>query len=278
MLGVTGATGEIGRRLTRRLADREEKQRLIIAVIPVAWRSCPGSRWSSSGGTANEDGMRKAFTGVSTLFFCSAKEAEDRVVQHRAVVDAAVAAGVERIVYLSFIGAGPQATFTFARDHYDTEQYIRSSGIPFTFSRQSLYTDVLPLLGGDEGVIRGPAGDGRIRFVLRNDVADVLVNVLVQTGHDGVTYTLTGPETYTLAEIADLLTTLTGRSVTFEHETLEQAYASRAGYGAPAWEVEGWVTTYTAIAVGECDVVTDDVSRVAGHDPVSIRQFLESLD
>jgi uncharacterized protein YbjT (DUF2867 family) len=230
------------------------------------------------GGYGDEDGMRKAFAGVSTLFFCSAKEAEDRVAQHRSVVDAAVTAGVERIVYLSFIGAGPQATFTFARDHYDTEQYIRSSGIPFTFSRQSVYADVLPLLAGQEGVIRGPAGDGRFAPVLRDDVADVLVNVLVQPGHDGVTYELTGPETLTLAEIADLLTRLTGRRVTFENETLEQAYASRAAYGAPAWEVGGWVTTYTAMAAGELDLVTDHVRRVAGHDPVSVQQFLESLN
>jgi NAD(P)H dehydrogenase (quinone) len=63
--------------------------------------------------------------------------------------------------------------------------------------------------------------------------------------------------------------------VTFENETVEQAYASRAGYGAPAWEVDGWVTTCTAIAAGEWDIVTDDVS---GHDPVSAQQFFESLD
>jgi NAD(P)H dehydrogenase (quinone) len=277
MLGVTGATGEIGRRVTRRLADREEKQRLIVRD-PSRLEMLPGVEVVEFGGYGDEDGMRKGFTGVSTLFFCSAKESEDRVVQHRAVVDAAVVAGVERIVYLSFIGAGAQATFTFARDHYDTEQYIRSSGIPFTFSRQSLYTDVLPLLGGNEGVIRGPAGDGRIAPVLRDDVADVLVNVLVESGHDGVTYTLTGPEANTLSEIADLLTKLTGQCVTFENETLEQAYASRAAYGAQAWEVEGWVTTYTAIAAGECDVVTDDVRRVAGHDPISVQQFLESLN
>jgi len=96
-------------------------------------------------GYGDEDGMRKAFAGVSTLFFCSAREAEDRDAQHRSVVDAAVQAGVERIVYLSIIAAGPEATFTLARDHHDTERYIRSSGISFTFSRQSLYADFLPL-------------------------------------------------------------------------------------------------------------------------------------
>jgi NAD(P)H dehydrogenase (quinone) len=275
VLGVTGATGEIGRRLTRRLADRGEVQRLIVRDSGRL-ETLPGVEVVEFGGYGDQDGMCRAFTGVSTLFLCSAKEAEDRLAQHRSVVDAALKAGVERIVYLSIIGAAPQATFTFARDHYDTEQYIRSSGIPFTFSRQNLYTDFVPFLAGTDGVIRGPAGDGRFAPVLRDDVADVLANVLVQSGHDGVTYELTGPEALTLAEIADLLTRLTGRRVTFENETLEQAFASRASYGAPAWEVEGWVTTYTAMAAGEWDVVTDDVRRVAGHDPVSVQQFLES--
>jgi uncharacterized protein YbjT (DUF2867 family) len=69
-----------------------------------------------------------------------------------------------------------------------------------------MYTDFMPLLGGADGVIRGPAGDGRVAPVLRDDVADVLANVLVQSRHDGLTYELTGPEALTLTEIADLLT------------------------------------------------------------------------
>jgi uncharacterized protein YbjT (DUF2867 family) len=92
----------------------------------------PGVEVVEFGGYGDEDCIRKAFAGVSTPFLCSAKEAEDRAARHRSVVDAAVNAGVERIVYLSIIAAGPHATFTLARDHYDTEQYIRSSGIPFT--------------------------------------------------------------------------------------------------------------------------------------------------
>ncbi len=105
--------------------------------------------------------MREAFTGVSTLFLVSAREAEDRVEQHKLAIDSAAAAGVERVVYLSFIGASADATFTFARDHFQTEEHIRASGLGFTFSRQNLYMDLLPVLGGEEGVIRGPAGDGR---------------------------------------------------------------------------------------------------------------------
>ena len=279
MLGVTGATGEMGGRLTRRLADRGEEQRLVVSDASRA-EMLPGVEVVEFGGYGDEDGMCKAFAGLSTLFFCSAKEAEDRVAQHRTVVDAAVTAGVERIVYLSIISAGPEATFTLARDHYDTEQYIRASGIPFTFSRQSLYADFLPRLSGEDGVIRGPAGDGRFAPVLRDDVADVLVNALVQPGPSE-------RGCYVHADRAGSVHTRRDRRSPYaadgaardvRDKTVEQAYASRAAYGAPAWEVESWVTTYTAIAAGEWDVVTDDVRRVAGHDPVSVPQFLESLN
>ena len=185
--------------LPRRLADRREAQRLIVRDASRV-ESIPGAEVVEFGGYGDEQGARRAFLGVSTLFFCSAKESEDRVSQHRSVVDAAVAAGVERIVYLSIIGAAPTATFTFARDHYATEQYIRSVGLPFTFSRQSFYLDFLPYLSGEDGVIRGPAGDGRFAPVLRDDVADALVTMVTEPGHEGATYELTGPEAATMTQ------------------------------------------------------------------------------
>jgi len=277
MIGVTGATGEIGRRLAQRLAAAGVAQRLIVrdrsrAPAP-AGAACEVVAF---GGYADADGMRRACDGVSTLFLASARESEDRVQQHRTAVDAAAAAGVERIVYLSFVGAAPDATFTFARDHHATEQHIRASGLQFTFSRQSLYLDFLPHLAGADGVIRGPAGDGRVAPVLRDDVADALVAMITDRAHAGQTYELTGPGAITLGEAAALLTDFGDRPVSYVDETLEEARASRAGYGAPAWEVAGWISTYTAIAAGELDVVTDHVARLAGHEPVSVRAFLAS--
>jgi len=70
----------------------------------------------------------------------------------------------------------------------------------------------------------------------------------------------------------------TGRPVRYEAETLEQAYASRAGYGAPQWEVDGWVTSYSAIAAGELDVVTDHVERLTGHAPISLAEYLSAVE
>jgi uncharacterized protein YbjT (DUF2867 family) len=99
-----------------------------------------------------------------------------------------------------------------------------------------------------------------------DDVADAAVAVLRDpAAHAGATYHLTGPAAVTLAEAAEIVTRVGGRAVTYEPETLEEAYASRERYGAPRWQVDAWVSTYTAIASGELSAVSDDVGRLTGR-------------
>jgi uncharacterized protein YbjT (DUF2867 family) len=224
--------------------------------------------------------MRQALAGAHTLFLVSAHESPSRVVDHTTAVDAAVAAHVERIVYVSFLGAAPDATFTFARDHWHTEAHIRVSGVRHTFLRDSWYLAGIPAMTGADGVLRGPAGEGRVAAVAHEDIADAATAVLLadteseDTRHDGVTYDLTGPEAFTLAEAAEELGRATGRTITYHPETREEAYASRAQYGAEEWEVAGWVTSYEAIAAGEMSTVSDAVTRLTGRPAKSLAAYL----
>lgn len=189
---------------------------------------------------------------------------------------AAALAGVRHIVYTSFQGAAADCTFTLGRDHWATEQAIRDAGLEFTFLRDSFYADFLPLMAQD-GVIRGPAGDGRVAAVAREDVAAVAVVVLADpTVHADAEYDLTGPDALTLAEAAALIEEVTGRPTRYHDETLEEAYASRARYGAPDWQVDAWVSTYTAIAAGEVATVSDAVPRITGRPDTSLRDLLAS--
>jgi NAD(P)H dehydrogenase (quinone) len=275
MIAVTGATGELGARVARGLAAQGVPQRLVVrdpTRVPLLDHTEVVSVPSYGDGAAMRDGLR----GVETLFLVSGRESLDRLEQHFSAITAALDAGVERIVYTSFLGAAPDATFTFARDHFHTEQRIRATGLRHTFLRDSLYLDYLPLVVAEDGVIRGPAGDGRVAAVARDDVADVAVAVLTSREHDGQTYDVTGPEAFTLSEAAAELSRSSGRAVSYEREKLEEARASRAGSGAEAWEIEGWVTSYAAIAAGELDVVSDTVRRVAGHEPVSLAGYLRN--
>lgn len=268
-IAVTGATGAVGSRVAARLAaDRGVRQRLVVrdlARVPAI----AGIEAVQIGprGYRDQAGMTEALTGCSTVFLVSGRESEQRVVEHAHAVRAAVDAGVRRIVYTSFLGADPDATFTFAQDHYATEQLIRESGLAWTFLRDSQYLDFLPLLVGEDGVIRGPAGEGRCAWVARDDVADVAAAVLgVDDGtHDGKTYDLTGPEAHTLSWVAEQLSAATGREIRFRTEGVQAAYESRAHLDAPDYEVDGWVTSYVAIGTGEMDVVSDAVPTLTGH-------------
>ena len=219
--------------------------------------------------------MRSALTGVPTVLMVSASETPDRVAQHRAFVDAAVDAGVQHLVYVSFYGAAADCTFTLGRDHHATEQHIRASGLRWTFLRDDLYADFMPALVGADGVIRGPAGQGRVAAVAQDDIADAAVPVLLDPdAHVGATYSLTGPQSLTLDEVAEVLSAAQGRPVRYHPETVDEAYASRAGYGAPQWQLDAWVSTYTAIAAGEVAAVTDDVPRLTGRPATSLDELL----
>lgn len=281
-IGITGATGRLGGRVARLLAQAGVRQRLLVRD-PARAPQLAGAEIVTADYADTPD-VRTALGGLSALLMVSASESPDRVAVHRAFADAAAAAQVPHLVYVSFAGAAPDATFLLARDHWHTEQHLRSTGVPLTILRDNLYADFLPGLAGPDpdgagDVIRGPAADGRVAAVAQDDIAVAAATVLRRPGdHVGRTYELTGPQAVSLAEVADLLTAVTGRSVRYRDETIEEAFASRTGSGAPDWMVAGWVSTYTAIAAGELATVTDDVARLTGHPATPVAEVLRRTD
>lgn len=270
-LAITGATGAIGGLVARALAP-EASLRLLVRDLDRApdLDGCVVVR-------SSYDRPDDSLAGVETLFMVSASESADRLAQHLEFVDAATAAGVRHIVYTSFLGAAPDSTFTLARDHAATEQRIRDSGVAFTFLRDNFYADMFPLFAREDGVIRGPAGEGRVSAVARDDVARVATQVLRDPeAHAGATYDLTGPEAFTLTEAASTIARVTGRDVRFHDESIAEAYASRSRWDAPQWQYDAWVSTYTAIAAGELSAVSDDVERITGRRPQTLAEMLEA--
>ncbi|MEU5450949.1 MULTISPECIES: SDR family oxidoreductase [Streptomyces] len=275
LIAVTGASGAVGGRVARRLARTGAPVRLL-GRDPARLPDIPGADRAPAAPYGDGEAMRRALDGAHTLFLVSAHESPDRVREHATAIDAAVAVGVERIVYVSFQGAAPDATFTFARDHWETEAHLRTAGVRHTFLRDNWYQAGLPAMTGTDGVLRGPGGEGRVAAVTHEDIADAAAAVLLDEGtdHDGRAHDLTGPEAFTLAEAAEELSRVTGRPIVYVPETREEAYASRAGYGAPEWEVAGWVTSYEAIANGELAAVSDAVPTLTGRSATSFADFL----
>ncbi|WP_157001619.1 SDR family oxidoreductase [Agromyces laixinhei] len=272
-IAVTGATGVLGGYVASDLAERGVAQRLLVRT-PTKAPQLPDStvhQFSYS----DQAAATAALDGVDVLFMVSASESAARLDQHRSFIDAAAAAGEKHIVYTSFAAAAPDATFTLARDHYVTEEYIKASGMDWTFLRDGFYIDFMEALVGDDGVIRGPAGKGRASIVARADVARTAAAVLLDPApHAGRTYDLTGPEALTLDQVADTISRVRGRTVTFHDETINEAYQSRAGFGAPQWQVDAWVTTYTAIASNIMAPVSGDIETITGTAPMNLETYL----
>ena len=274
-VAITGVTGNIGGAVLRRLANIAEHGHLIGLVRDMSRAPQRNGVEIRVANYADAASCENALAGVDVFFMVSASEAEDRVAQHRTVIAAAVTAGVKHIVYTSFVGAGPEAIFTLGRDHGLTEEAIRASGMAFTILRDNFYLDVLPLFADENGVIRGPAGEGRVAAVARADVADIAVAVLRKPEMQaGRTLELTGPEALTMAEVASRASAILGKPLTFVNETIEEAYASRARYNAPKWQVDAWVSTYTAIASGELAIVNGTVQMLTGHPPRTLEDIL----
>ena len=272
-LGITGSTGRLGGRVARKLADAGRSQRLLVRDPSRAPQLAGATTVQSS--YADREAVTAALDGLRTVLMVSASESPDRMSQHRAFIDAAAAAGVQQVVYISFYGAAPDCTFTLGRDHFATEEYLRASGMGFTFLRDNLYADFFPAMVGEDGVIRGPAAQGRVAAVAQDDIADAAVAVLLDPeAHAGATYSLTGPEALTLDEVAAVLTGAQGRPVAYQPETVPEAYASRAVYAAPDWQVDAWVSTYTAIAAGELAGVTGDIETLTGRPAISLADLL----
>jgi len=251
--------------------------------------------------------MGKALSGVDTLFLVSAQEVMgfikrcqdrnlpvpyyDRLHQHIAAVSAAVAVGVRHIVYLSFMSAEPDATFVCPREHYRTEEFIRSTGVEFTFLRPGLYMDNVPQHVTSDDVIRAPAGRGRVSWIARADIADTVVAVMTGTGHEGKTYDVTGPEALTMEETAELLSAVLGRKISYQAQTPHEARVGRnmsrmidhemarrelTGNGITEPELEGWIHHYLQVATGEAGIVSDTVPRLTGHPAQSVAQYLRN--
>lgn len=224
---------------------------------------------------ANTSKVVEALKGIDVLLMVSARENPERVKDHKSFLDAAKLAGVQHIVYTSFYGADEQATFTLSRDHAQTEAYIKELGFAYTFLRDNFYLDLFIDMALENGEIRGPAGSGQVSAVARKDTSRVAAEILLNPKKwENQTLNLTGPEDLSIEEIVALLSKETGNSIRYVDESVEEAYESRKKWPAQTWEYHAWVSTYTAIKVGEQAGVSTDVEKVLGHPASSLSDIL----
>ena len=270
---VTGATGNTGRAIVDELARRGAPARAMVragadrAKLPAGIPVAVADFDDPPSIAAALDGAERAY-----LVTPSSERAEE---QQRRFADLAATAGVRHLVVLSQLAADEHSPVRFLRYHAAVEQHVRDLGIPFTFLRPNLFFQGLLAFAGPiaaEGQFYAPIGDATVSAVDVRDIAAVAAVTLTEPGHEGATYTLTGPAAVTHAQIATALTDALGREVTFT-DVPPDAFADSLRGILPPWQVDGLLEDYAHYRRGEAAAVSPAVTEITGRPPTDAWQF-----
>jgi uncharacterized protein YbjT (DUF2867 family) len=267
MLLVTGATGNIGRELTRELDARGAKFRLLVRD-PARAADLPAQAERIVGDLGDPATLPPAFAGVDALFLLTQGIGTDYTA---AALAAAEAAGVSHIVHLSSLHVTLDPLPAMARWHYDREELIRASGIPATFLRPGGFMtnalDWLPTLRADNYVL-DPIGPGRYAPIDPADIAAVAAVALTENGHQGSDYSLTGDEMFTVSEQVRVISETIGREIEVRAvTTAEEAVRFRFPNGAPQTLADAVTEGFHLMRADTVGFQTDTVERLLGRKP-----------
>ncbi|MFB2586360.1 NAD(P)H-binding protein [Herbiconiux liukaitaii] len=240
----------------------------------------------------DKQSLIEAFQGGTRLFMVSAMEAgQSRQAQHRNAVEAAVEAGMQHIVYTSFIGTErPEVNSVEVADHKFTEALIQGSGLTWNFLRNNQYADAMAenqaAIAITSGRSIGNAADGLVAFVARADVAAVAAALLKGEGEPDTGYDVTGPELLTYRQVGEMIAELSGAEIEIIDLTDDEMYAMWDALGVPRdatgdfsnspvpWGSDGMVTFGRMIRAGHLARTTDVVERFTGRPPRSLRDLM----
>ncbi|HHF7010032.1 SDR family oxidoreductase [Streptococcus mutans] len=275
-IAITGVTGKLGSKVAQLISEQGISAR-HLARNPQRAALYDNAELVQA---AFENSLEavEALKGIDVLLMVSASESPNRLQQHFAFLDAAHEAGVKHIVYTSFYNAATEATFTLARDHAKTEKYIKERGFTYTFLRDNFYLDFFLDLCLNNGEIRGPAGNGKVSAVARQDVSEVATTILAKPDKwKNQLLNMTGPADLSMADIVHFVSEQKGEIIPYIDESIEEAYASRKAWPAQDWEYDAWVSTYTAIKEGKQAGVSSDIERVLGRPATSLEQLVKTI-
>jgi NAD(P)H dehydrogenase (quinone) len=274
---VTGASGHLGRRVGEILLDAEAGPIVATTRSPeklavLADRGAEVRRADFNDAVS----LDEAFDGADRLLLVSTDALGHRLPQHRAAIRAAVRAGVKHIVYTSL--ANPEKWGApFAREHAETEEALRASGLGWTVLRNNLYTDYLLAKLSNaiaSGQLAAAAGDGGAAYVTREDCAGGAAAALASSDFDGRTIDVTGPAAVTHAELAKIASDISHERVTYVRTSPEELRKGFVAAGMSRNETDALVTIDAAIAKGWLGAATKAVDELTGHLPASVAEFL----
>ncbi len=282
MIIVTGATGQLGQAIVEQLVARVPANQVGVSVRDpgkAAHLEALGVR-VRQGDFDKPASLVSSFEGAKQVLIVSSDaraSGGDPLVQHRSAIEAAKAAGVQRLVYTSQMAASHSSAFPPARDHAATEDILRESGLAWTSLRHGFYAASGIMLMGDalkSRLIEAPA-DGKVAWTVHADLAECAAIILVNKGmYEGPTPPLTGAQALDLSDLAELASELLGSPVRRQILTDDELRTKMASRGLPDRVVTMMLGLYIASRNGEFASVNPTLERILGRPPVAMHQVL----
>ena len=273
---ITGAAGRVGSALLDRLSDADVELRVLSHDESKAQSLRSRGVEVIQGDFLKPETLGPALDQVTAVFLATPIHAE-QITQASNVIQAVRNSGMApRIVRLSVHQASHQAPTRNSRQHAVIKDALASSGLPYTLLRpQSFMQNTLMTASSvaTQGRIYQPMKDGRLGMIDARDIGAVAARVLTEDGHDGKTYTLTGPAAISFHDVARILSAILGRGVSYVSVSVEKAKETMLARGLSEWMAATLTEYANAHSAGYSDWTTDSVERLTGHPATSYQQF-----
>ncbi|MFC4053477.1 NAD(P)H-binding protein [Actinomadura syzygii] len=282
MLLVTGATGRLGSLIVLRLLERVPAERIAVSVRDVdkaADLAERGVRVRAGDFTAPGT-LEHAFADAERVLIVSAAiRGGGALPANVAAIDAARDAGAQRIVYTSHQAASPLSLFPPQKVHAATEEHLKQQGIPYTALRNGFYASTIGHYIGaalETGTLALPQ-DGPVSWTAHEDLAEAAALTLTEEGAlEGTTPPLTAAETLDFAAIAEILTRITGRTITRVVMDDADWVSAAVANGMPRPAADFALTMFAASRNGEFDTTAPSLEAAIGHPAKTVHEYLES--
>ncbi|WP_255769890.1 SDR family oxidoreductase [Pseudarthrobacter sulfonivorans] len=278
---ITGATGQLGRHVVEALLERNVPAAEIVAagrsIGKLADFEARGVQVRAMDYT-DAASVAKALDGATKVLLISGSEVGQRVEQHRTVIDAAKAAGVELLAYTSIANAGTTG-MKLAAEHQATEDLLKDSGVPFVLLRNGWYLEnYTEQLQGTlaQGALAGSAGEGKVSAASRKDYAEAAAAVLVAENQAGKVYELGGDQAFTLPELAREISTAANTTVAYQDLPASDYAGLLAGFGVPQPFADILADSDLGIARGDLIVSGSDLRQLIGRPTTSMPEAVRA--
>ena len=274
-IGVTGATGQLGRLTIAKLKEKVATGS-IVALVRTPEKAADLGVETRAFDYSKRDSLAASLQGIEKLLLISGNEVGQRLPQHIAVIEAAKKAGVKQIIYTSILHADT-SSLGLAVEHLATEAAIKASGLVYTILRNGWYTE--NYTGSAKGAIGagafiGCAGNGKIASAARVDFAAAAVVVLTGTGHENKIYELAGDTAYTLADLAAEISRQTGKAIPYNNLTETQYADILKSFGLPEGVAQMLADSDTGASKGGLFDDSKQLSALIGRPTTSLSKVL----